>query len=151
MNQYNIDKLWGIYPLFKENNLNDIFPQLVQHLVKFREFRINHWLIEFDKSFNNFSLDQKYLLLRKIENKYYFDNIIQNTSSKMEENYREDRSRLRYTYQLPYYGSRGPSMLHLKHLEINDKLKFTIIVQQKVGRYGEDYYGGAGKFYIPLL
>jgi hypothetical protein len=146
MDPYCVDKLKSIFPIFYENNLNDVFTFVIKFLFENQKdnFKINNWTITFDSSFDIFSLEKKYTLLRKIEKKYLdFDNIIHKTSSKMKHYYCESgKSNL--------YVDSVPCNLEFRHLTINDNIKFTIIVEE-IGKRNCSYFRSAGKLNVCLL
>ena len=107
-------------------------------------FKINNWDIDFDSSFDTFSLEQKYLLLIKVENKYLdFNDIILRLSKKIEENFN-------WVSQHNIYSCGCPCKVHIKHLGLGNNIKFTIVVMEE-GPHCNSSYTGAEKLNVSLL
>lgn len=133
----------------KYPGFSDVIPIIVKHLLniiknqnKNISYTINKWPVQFDNSFDNFSVDTKLLILRKVKEKYHdFNDIIYRTSENMYYEFEESGKSKLYCY-------RRPDNLFFKHMMVKEnKLRFKIIVEEE-GKGSKMYYLSAGGFFI---
>jgi len=146
-NTADMERVKAIAPCFYDYCIQDLLPLLYDILqeIRLKDYKSKHiksWPISFDKSFDSIDDNNKYKLLRKVEEKYHdFDDIIFRTSSQMKSSFSE-------SYKSKLYAGGTPDLLHLKHPEIKDgKFRFRIIVQQEGKK--SDYFESAGGFFVP--
>lgn len=145
-NYEDMKRIKAIESCFYDYGIQDVLPKIYDELqiIKQKEYKskhINSWKIDFDNSFDNMDENQKYKLLRNIEEKYHdFNDIILRTSNKMKSSFQESgKSKL--------YDSKIPNYLHLKHMTKADgKLRFKIIVEEEGKK--STYYESAGGFFV---
>lgn len=147
VNREDMKRIEAIAPYFYFYNLQDLLPSLYNKLqnIRIQDHKSEHiksWPIVYDESFKAISDDEKYSLLRKVEEKYKdFDEIIFRTSDNMKSSFSESgRSKL--------YQAGMPGLLHLKHLSFdNGKLRFKIVVEEEGKK--SNYFLSAGGFFVP--